>query len=205
MKYKRANDGEFPFGIEYLGDGTVQWFSEVDGVEEEGIWPLMDYKGDEPVVQVKVSTTPPETPHPRVGRQVPATPRTTTVETPEGDEEIAQATPKGTRQAGRPKTGFLLMVNCVPTKAANRNTKLLSTILQEAYQAIMEEKGVASPFEIDDFARMRMIRQWGSGFATRELSTEWIICEGVGRMESDAKALFDSFLPHAGTVIMPVV
>jgi hypothetical protein len=180
--------------FEVLDDGAIAW--AVD--DAAGVFMPPGQEAQVVVTEAKAVVRPPKE------QKIVAEPEVVPV-------NVSEVTPKpveGKGKGGRPRKGFILLINCGPLKApsarqnSGRHVYYLSELLPELGEEMAVGRGVDSYYEIDFFARRDLFAQAGEEIASR-FGTDVVVAEGVSTAPSDMKFLVDAIRPFAGMVIFP--
>lgn len=185
--------GTMNYSLEPLGDGLVAWVNNDAG--ESGISPLAS--AGTPVAATERKTTP--TPPPAAEKPE---------EPDEDDEDDEDEKPsKSNGKVGRPKKGFVLCINCAPTRptpgqrqGSGRYVHHLVEILEELKPQLAEAQGVDSFFDIDFFTRRDLFAKNAEEISAL-FRTDIVVVENLANSPSDIKHLCEAIRPYAGMVI----
>lgn len=113
--------------------------------------------------------------------------------------------------AGRPKKGFILVVNAVVAKGeerygSGRGVYRLEEILKTAGEKLVEQSKAAgnrvdSYFDLDAFQRRDAIAALAPQIV-EEFGADMVVCNGIGVGQSDLRSLFDAIRPYASMEIV---
>lgn len=198
-KTKNAG-GSLAYSLESLGDGLIAWVNSDTG--ESGISPLAS--AETPVKASEKSKTVEPPPAPPAAPAAPAAPP----EPEDGDEDDEEEDePKSNGKVGRPKKGYILCINCAPTrptpgqrKGSGRYVHHLAEILEELKPQIAEAVGVDSFYDIEFFHRRDIFYKRGEEIAAL-FKTDIVVAENLANSPSDLKHLCEAIRPYAGMVI----
>lgn len=209
------------FDIEPMGDGTVMWIGK-DGTPAEGLegrspltpTPPAPVKAQDrtEVARPTPAPAPAQAPAP-----APAAGEYEDEDDPEDEEDSEDEDDKITSEAkaaaarengskgGRPRKGFILVINAVISsgaerKGSGRHAYNLHEILAELGQTMADENGAGSFYALNAFERRDALAAYAP-LLVEKFRTDIVYVTGVGTGQSDIKALLDALIPHAGMVI----
>jgi hypothetical protein len=211
---KRGVPDSNQYIIEPVGEGRFVWESRNGSGAGASPTPSAKHevKSQERVAE---QPTPAPTPAPAPTPTPAPTPAPAPAPTPApAPVEQGEPTLKNfTGSPGRPKRGFILCVNCQPTRGQEkkmgngRYVHYLHKILDEIGSMMVEEarkgnSGIEHITDIDVWQRRDKIAQVGQAIAD-DFGTDIVVADGISTAQSDLRTLFDAIRPYAGMEIHP--
>lgn len=111
------------------------------------------------------------------------------------------------RKAGRPKKGFTLLINSHVERVNgrqpnNRHVKYLDDVLRDNAQRITDQHYPGqSYYAVDPALRTSLWPQYAAAIA-ETMGVEYVVVEGIGRDQSDLRAVMEAIRPYASAVIV---
>lgn len=204
------------FEIQPMGDGTVCWVGK-DGTKADGMQgmsPLASFEASQQPVKVEAREAAPAAPQEPAAAPVPeeASEEQETEEPRLDAQQAVEAARTQDKKPGRPKKGFTLCINCMPTARNGAERKgsgrFVYYLDQELYavgeamaaQAKAEGQDIDSFYQLNAFARRDRLSAVAPVLA-ETYAADIVVAMGVGTGASDLKTLVDALIPHAGMVI----
>lgn len=193
------------FDIETTGDGTVLWVGK-EGTPAEGLSGESWLRPQSEVAveaqeRVKAPEPEPESESESVAEE--SEPEDEDGDDESEDEGITLSKDPTKPKPGRPKKGFILLINApivnVGIGREARRAISLHHVLDNLYDMMVADLGVEHYTDIDVFQRRDLITK-AAPELVKPFGVATVWCDGVGYGASDMKTLVEALIPLAGQV-----